>query len=139
MANFEAFLQTIKLSINLLFLKSDMQLISAWYFSKKKNYMKISASCWQDQNIITINEFWKYSYGIFKSGLISYVVSIQIISEKKWQMSQWARKIKKVQAKKNSWNQIVNQFHEILLKNQNHFFFAISKMVKNQFINWEKV
>ena len=45
--------------------------------------MKISASCWQDQNIITINEFWKYSYGIFKSGLISYVVSIQIISENK--------------------------------------------------------
>ena len=48
---------------------------------------------------------------------------------------QRARKFKKVQ-EKNSWNQI-NQFHKKFLdKNP---FFAISKMAKNQFLNWEKV
>ena len=51
--------------------------------------------------------------------------------------TQWARKFKKVQAKKNSWNQI-NQFHEKTFFDQIPFF-AISKMAKNQFLNWEKV
>ena len=39
-------------------------------------------------------------------------------------------------AQKNSWNQI-NQFHEIIFDQIP--FFAISKMAKNQFLNWEKV
>ena len=44
--------------------------------------------------------------------------------------AQRARKFKKVQAKKNSWNQI-NQFQR--KKFHNHIpFFAISKMAKNQ-------
>ena len=47
------------------------------------------------------------------------------------------QKIKKNPGQKNSWNQI-NQFHE-----KNFFdqipFFAISKMAKNQFLNWEEV
>ena len=41
-----------------------------------------------------------------------------------------ARKFKKSPDQKNSPNQI-NQFHDS--------FFAISKMAKNQFLNWEKV
>ena len=41
-----------------------------------------------------------------------------------------------VRAKKNSWNQI-NQFHEIIFGQIP--FYAISKMAKNQFLNWEKV
>ena len=50
----------------------------------------------------------------------------------------WARKSQKVQLslKQKSWKQI-NQFHENFV-DQNPFF-AISKMAKNQFLNWEKV
>ena len=44
--------------------------------------------------------------------------------------------LKKSKLKKNSWNQI-NQFHEIFLVQ--NLFFAILKMTKNQFLNWEKV
>ena len=43
-------------------------------------------------------------------------------------VTQWSRKFKIVQAKKNSHNQI-NQFP----------FFAITKKAKNQFLNWEKL
>ena len=46
------------------------------------------------------------------------------------------QKIKQSPGQKNSWNPI-NQFHE---KNfDQHPFFAISKMAKNQFLNLEKV
>ena len=44
------------------------------------------------------------------------------------------QKIKKSPGQKNSWNQI-NQFHEFFFHQIP--FFAISKMVKNQFLNWE--
>ena len=44
------------------------------------------------------------------------------------------RKLKKSRPK-NSWNQI-NQFHEKKFSTKIHFF-AISKMAKNQFLNWE--
>ena len=44
-----------------------------------------------------------------------------------------ARKFKKVQAKKKSWIQI-KQFHEIFF--DKFPCFAISKMAKNQFLNW---
>ena len=47
-----------------------------------------------------------------------------------------SQKIKKSPGKKNLLNQI-NQFHEIFI-DQNPFL-AISKMAKNQFLNWEKV
>ena len=47
------------------------------------------------------------------------------------------RKFKKSPGLKNSWNQI-NQFHEFFT-GQIPFFFAISKLAKNQFLNWEKV
>ena len=46
------------------------------------------------------------------------------------------QKIFKNPDQKNSWNQI-NQFHEKFLGKIS--FFAISKMTKNQFLNWEKV
>ena len=49
---------------------------------------------------------------------------------------QWARKLKNVQAKKTRKIKI-NQFHEIFFDQIP--FFAISKMAKNQFLNWEKV
>ena len=45
--------------------------------------------------------------------------------------------LKKSRQKKNSWNQI-NQFHKKKFLDQIPFF-AISKMAKNQFLNWEKV
>ena len=47
--------------------------------------------------------------------------------------TQWARKIKKVQAKKTREINLTKNFF-----NQNPFF-AISKMAKNQFLNWEKI
>ena len=46
------------------------------------------------------------------------------------------QKIKKSPGQKNSWNHI-NQFHEEFFGQIS--FFAISKMAKNQFLNWEKV
>ena len=46
------------------------------------------------------------------------------------------QKIKKKSCQKNSRNQI-NQFHEFFLDQIP--FFAIPKMAKNQFLNWEKV
>ena len=52
--------------------------------------------------------------------------------------SQWARKNLKSPGQKNSWNQI-NQFHEIFTDKIPFYFFATSKMAKNQFLNWEKV
>ena len=47
------------------------------------------------------------------------------------------QKIKKKSRPKNSWNQI-NQFLKLVFFDQIPFF-AISKMTKNQFLNWEKV
>ena len=44
------------------------------------------------------------------------------------------QKIKKSPAQKNTWNQI-NQFHEFFFVQIP--FFAISKMAKNQFLNWQ--
>ena len=52
---------------------------------------------------------------------------------------QWftvGQNIQKSPGQKNSWNQI-NQFHEFFFDQIP--FFAISKMAKNQFLNWEKV
>ena len=49
--------------------------------------------------------------------------------------SQWAKKFKNVQAKQATSNQIY-QFHEKIFGQIP--FFAISKMAKNQFINWGK-
>ena len=47
--------------------------------------------------------------------------------------AQWARKLKKVQAKKTrKINFTKKSFAQIP-------FFAMSKMAKNQFLNWEKV
>ena len=47
-----------------------------------------------------------------------------------YESKQWARKLKKDQAKKT---------REIKKINFTNYFFANSKMTKNQFLNWEKV
>ncbi len=47
--------------------------------------------------------------------------------------TQWARKFKKVQAEKTREINFTNIFFDQIP------FFAISKMTKNQFLNWEKV
>ena len=48
-----------------------------------------------------------------------------------------ARKLKKVQTKKHVCNQILSQLHEKIF-DQNPFF-AISKVAKNLYLNWENV
>ena len=50
--------------------------------------------------------------------------------------SQWARKLKKSMPKKTL-RKLINQFHEIICFDQIPFF-AVSKMAKNQFLNWVK-
>ena len=59
------------------------------------------------------------------------------IFSKKYESNTVGQKIKKSSGQKNSWNQI-NQIHEKIFFDQIPFF-AISKMAKNQFLNWEKV
>ena len=46
-------------------------------------YLKIPSRSRKNQYIIPIDEFWKYSYRIKKSCLVSYIIARQIIAKKK--------------------------------------------------------
>lgn len=68
----------IILAIDLKASKNLTEMRSLHYFE----YLKISPGCWKNQNIVSVNEFWKDSNRVFKFGLISNVLASKIISKR---------------------------------------------------------
>ena len=100
----------------------------------KPNSVPSTTDSAEDGSLSTSEELIFYCFPML-DGIVDphTVIGKKYALEKKSQFTV-GQKILKSSSQKNSWNQI-NQFHKKIFDQIP--FFAISKMAKNQFLNWE--